>query len=143
MNYPLFETATALARSNDPDTSKEAAREFVTSGGLAASEQLAYQLIANHPGRTAKELEELRGLERCTVTRRVTGLIREGVGGQRRTQKTRERSQRCDPVYQNGISSKDKYKCKYMNSTPIRKLWNLHTTTKVTKPWSKSKANTD
>ena len=79
MNYPLFETATALARRNDPDTSKEAAREFVTSGGLAASEQLAYQLIANHPGRTAKELEELRGLERCTVTRRVTGLIKKGL----------------------------------------------------------------
>ena len=56
MNLPLFDTARTLARSDDPETSKEAARDFVTSGGLAASEQLAYQLIANHPGRTAKEL---------------------------------------------------------------------------------------
>jgi len=79
MSYPLFDVATTLARTSDPDSSKEAARDFVTSGGLAASEQLAYQLIANYPGKTAKELEEIRGLERCTVTRRVNNLVKKGL----------------------------------------------------------------
>ena len=79
MNYPLFDAAHSLARTTDPDSSKEAARDFVASGGLAASEQLAYQLIANYPGRTAKELEEIRGLERCTVTRRVNNLVKKGL----------------------------------------------------------------
>ena len=79
MNLPLFDTATTLARSNDPQTSKDAARDFVHSGKLAEAENLAYFLILSHPGNTARELEELKGLERCTVKRRVASLVRKGL----------------------------------------------------------------
>ncbi len=68
-----------LSRRNDPESSKEAARDMVTSGNLAKAEQLAYSLIMNHPGLTAREIEELKDLERCTIQRRVSKLVERGL----------------------------------------------------------------
>lgn len=74
----LFEEKT-LSRRNDPQTSKDAAKDMVSTGKLARAEQFAYFLILNHPGSTAREIEELKELERCTVQRRVAGLVEKGL----------------------------------------------------------------
>jgi hypothetical protein len=76
-------SAESLARRNDPETSRQAARKVANcSAQLAAA---AAELVRSHPGRTGAELDRLAGCEvKRTISKRLAdaadkfGLITRG-----------------------------------------------------------------
>jgi hypothetical protein len=83
--YQIEQAASAesLARRNDPETSRQAARKIAScSAQLAAA---AAELVRKHPGRTGAELDRLAGCEvKRTISKRLAdaadkfGLVRRG-----------------------------------------------------------------
>ena len=74
--------AKRLARTTDPETSKQAARELVASGQLGDQQRQTLKLIELFPGSTARELK-LRGAVIWDPHKRIfelkkLGLIRDG-----------------------------------------------------------------
>ncbi len=74
---PLF--GTRLARTADPDTSHEAARECIASGRLGRHMRLALSAIVKHQGCTSAELVEWCELNRHEVARRLPDLEKRGL----------------------------------------------------------------
>jgi len=79
MQQSLFTEPHTLSRASDPDTSKEAASEISSVGTVANLELLALNLIMLHPGKTARQLEDIADLERCTLQRRISSLLQKGL----------------------------------------------------------------
>lgn len=82
--HTLFEQ-NLLARKNDPETSKDAARKLVESGRLTKQEWLVYDVLKRHArsaGYTAKELaylmndKQYAGNKYFMISRRLSGLYR-------------------------------------------------------------------
>jgi predicted HTH transcriptional regulator len=71
-------SARAFYRKSDPETSREAAFAGVASGTFGRTERLALRYVAANPGRTAKELEVIAGVEAGTIRKRLAGLKRKG-----------------------------------------------------------------
>lgn len=70
-----------IARPTDPATSHEAAESVTRDGTRARMMRLALELVQKHPGRTAKELEQLSGHSDGEVRKRLLrhlGRVRNG-----------------------------------------------------------------
>ena len=80
MQLDLFSqvaTEPRLARLGDPENSKAAADHVARSGIGGRMCRLALHLIKANPGRTAKELEQIKSLEDGQVRKRLTTLERQ------------------------------------------------------------------
>jgi predicted HTH transcriptional regulator len=67
-----------LHRNGDPETSRLAAFDLVASGTFGRMERLALNVIEKNPGRTAKELETIAGVEAGQIRKRLANLKRQG-----------------------------------------------------------------
>ena len=65
-----------LARWTDPVTSRWSATEMKESGAVGQMQRLALHLIKSNPGRTAKELEQIRSLHDGQVRKRLAEMER-------------------------------------------------------------------
>lgn len=74
------------ARREDPLSSHAAADALERSGRGAAQMTATLRAIAEHPGRTTRELAEITGLDRYMLGRRAADLAR--AGRIRRTEET-------------------------------------------------------
>jgi CRP-like cAMP-binding protein len=69
----------AHARTTDPSTSHEAARDAERRGVAAAQRLLCLAQVTRHPGQTAAEVAEGTGLERHAPSRRLPELRDAGL----------------------------------------------------------------
>jgi DNA-binding transcriptional ArsR family regulator len=67
------------ARSSDPATSHEAARELDRSGERRRAAMRALQAVRDHPGLTANELELVCGVTDGSIRKRLKELERMGL----------------------------------------------------------------
>jgi hypothetical protein len=74
--------ARKLARSTDPETSHEAAREHVRSGAQAAQKATVLEALRRLGRVTSAELAQAAGLDRYMVARRLPDLSRDGRAAQ-------------------------------------------------------------
>ena len=66
-----------ITRSNDPETSREAAEAVVASGTVTEQQRCCLLFIKLHPGKTTAELGELHPTyDRYVFGRRVSDLVR-------------------------------------------------------------------
>lgn len=70
---PLW-AAAALARRTDPETSHVSAQEAIGLGLVAEAAAGALRGVREHPGATARELEEAAQVPRSTFGRRLSEL---------------------------------------------------------------------
>jgi hypothetical protein len=63
-----------LHRSSDPETSRMAAGEVLEEGTVARMCKVALDLLLQHPGQTAAELEQLSGLTDGKIRKRLNDL---------------------------------------------------------------------
>lgn len=63
-----------LARETDPVESHEAADDLESSGQEQADAEIAYGLVVQHPGLTARELDQLYGSPEGKIRKRLKGL---------------------------------------------------------------------
>jgi len=68
-----------MARTSDPVTSHESAREIRSSGTLAEHEQAALAIVRLYPGRTGAELDQLAHATRRQISKRLAGLRAKGL----------------------------------------------------------------
>jgi len=68
-----------LSRWTDPETSWQAAKEITNSGAVGKMQRLALHLIKSNPGRTAKELEQIRSLDDGKVRKRLAEMERNNM----------------------------------------------------------------
>ena len=71
-------TMTNLARRTDPESSFEAAQDFVTSGSREVHEKRILTALQAHPWSTGRELTRWTGLSNVQILRRMADLEREG-----------------------------------------------------------------
>lgn len=78
--YDAFDAA-ALSRSTDPVTSREAAENYVASGGVGSDEEAIMRVVRMFPGCTAGEIAHHLGdgWDNVRVTRRSGGLVAKGL----------------------------------------------------------------
>lgn len=69
----------ALARTSDPITSHQAARDAERRGVAAAHRLLCLAQVTRHPGQTAAEIAQGTGLERHAPSRRLPELRDDGL----------------------------------------------------------------
>jgi len=67
-----------LYRNSDPETSRKAAYDLVASGTFGRMERLALRYVESNPGRTARELETIAGVEAGQIRKRLAKLKRQG-----------------------------------------------------------------
>lgn len=92
----LEQEANKLSHRHDPDTSRDAAKAVVISGGLNKQEKEVYETLYRHDrgtaGYTAKELAYLMGgkyeKNYFKIQRRLSGLLRKGRAGRIRVDGT-------------------------------------------------------
>ena len=66
-----------LSRSNDPVTSKLAAKEHVESGRNQSQKDQIANILKQYVGCTIRELEKLTGIDHYTLARRLPELAKE------------------------------------------------------------------
>jgi len=96
----------ARARSTDPSTSHDAAREAESSGRAAGQRLICLGQVLRVPGLTAAEIAVRTGLERHVPSRRLPELREQGLvrnGGERTCGETGRRSMTWEPVAE-GVS---------------------------------------
>jgi CRP-like cAMP-binding protein len=97
----------AGARSTDPSTSHDAAREAESSGRAAGQRLICLRQVRSVPGLTAAEIAARTGLERHVPSRRLPELREEGYvgnGSERACGETGRRSMTWNPVVWKGVS---------------------------------------
>lgn len=62
------------ARTEDPRSSKEAAKEITTTGRADREAAQVLAALRHHPGTTSRELAEISGLDYHTIARRLPEL---------------------------------------------------------------------
>ena len=81
------DSANHMAHRDDPDTSREAARDVIGSGALSRQRQLVLQLVRDNPDSTSAELAAIGNVSRHLPARRLIDLVRARlvkVSGRRR-----------------------------------------------------------
>lgn len=68
-----------LSRREDPETSKQAARDMEVSGRLGAECARVHELLKSHEGFTANELDEIAGTPRGDSRKRLSDLRKMGI----------------------------------------------------------------
>ncbi|MCL5280289.1 MAG: hypothetical protein M1376_10325 [Planctomycetes bacterium] len=102
---PLFtQTQPALARGNDPNTSRAASAWFRRTGRLARQQRAVYHALCEHPGATARELALVLGCTDVNIPARRLPVLEEMAfvkrGPKRRCQVTQMYVQTWCPVGQ-------------------------------------------
>jgi hypothetical protein len=77
MSFPVLQTP--IARHDDPESSKAAAREFTSSGLRARQQAEVLRLVRAYPGHTSLELAQHGSLDRYAIARRLPELERAGL----------------------------------------------------------------
>lgn len=67
-----------MSRRTDPPESHEAAHQITATGTRGHLTQQAIDLVHRMPGKTARELEKLNGLENGVVRKRLTDALHLG-----------------------------------------------------------------
>ncbi len=68
----------AMARTQSPETSHQAALQLELSGKRERNEAIVLAAVQRNPGMTCGELGRITGLERVGVAPRLTGLFHAG-----------------------------------------------------------------
>ena len=66
-----------LYKASDPEPSREAARDIVSTGLVGRMETLAANLILMNPGKTAREIEQIAGMP-AQLHKRLAAIERKG-----------------------------------------------------------------
>ena len=74
---PLF--AKIRCHKADPDTSRRAISKLIKSGKLPRQQQEVFEAITVYPGRTARILADLSGLDYYMIQRRANELEKKGL----------------------------------------------------------------